>query len=110
MVGEGIYIIRLYAYLHLNIENANALLLRHVPHRLGAGTIVIPAELGPLYKAAFVDEGLEAIACCEVVFTPVLFAGAGGSGCICHSKRGLIIIASGGLRKRKGGWIANWWN
>lgn len=69
--------------LHLNIQHAHFPLLRHILHRLDAGPVVIPAELGVLEEAVLGYEPQEVISGGEIVFAAVDLACSWRAGGVC---------------------------
>ncbi|KAG9912497.1 hypothetical protein KCU94_g46, partial [Aureobasidium melanogenum] len=65
------------AYLHLNIQDAGAVLLSNILDSLDAGAVVVAAELGVLDEALLINELQEFLLGDEVVLDTVLFLASG---------------------------------
>lgn len=70
--------------LHLDIQNTDPLLLRHILYRLRARPVVVAPEQRVLDKPALGHQRQEFLAAREVVFAAVLLAGAGGARRVCQ--------------------------
>ena len=65
------------SYLHLNIQDAGAVLLSNILDSLDAGAVVVAAELGVLDEALLVNQLQEFLLCDKVVLDTVLFLASG---------------------------------
>jgi hypothetical protein len=61
------------AYLHLNIQDAGAVLLSNILDSLDAGAVVVAAELGVLDEALLINQLQKFLLGDEVVLDTVLF-------------------------------------
>lgn len=80
-------------YLHLNVEDASAVLLGDVANGLDAGAVVVAAELGVLDEATLVNQLQKVLLCDEVVFDAILLGASGlASSVLCVYNQSLVSI------------------
>jgi hypothetical protein len=80
-------------YLHLNVQNADPLLLCNGLHGLLASTIAVAPELSMLDKPILGDQFLETLLVCEVVGLSVLLTGARGTSSVyTHAQKTLASV------------------